>query len=85
LQCCNWQWCAVKNETVRQKKWFQFSHCELSIHSDLQNITQKTKRSNNTNSLKIGDEPRCSGRVSSSCSTSDTRRVIVKRHEHHLI
>jgi hypothetical protein len=32
-------------------------------NSDLQNITQKTKRSNNTNSLKIGDEPRCSGRV----------------------
>jgi hypothetical protein len=54
-------------------------------NSELQNITQKTKRSNNTNSLKIGDEPRCSGRVSSSCSTSDTRRVTVKRHEHHLI
>ena len=22
----------VKNETLRQKRWFQFSHCELSIH-----------------------------------------------------
>ena len=27
----------------------------------------------------------CSGRVSSSCSTFDTRRVTVKRHERHLI
>jgi hypothetical protein len=23
---------AVKNETLRQKRWFQFSHCELSIY-----------------------------------------------------
>jgi hypothetical protein len=28
----NWQWGAVKNETLRQKRWFQFSHCELSIY-----------------------------------------------------
>jgi hypothetical protein len=28
----NWEWGAVKNEIVRQKRWFQFSHCELSIH-----------------------------------------------------
>jgi hypothetical protein len=27
----------------------------------------------------------CSGSVSSSCSTSDTRRVTVERQEHHLI
>jgi hypothetical protein len=26
-----------------------------------------------------------SGRVSSSCSISDTRRVNVKQHEHHLM
>ena len=26
------EWGAVKNETLRQKGWFQFSHCELSIH-----------------------------------------------------
>jgi hypothetical protein len=31
--------------------------------------------SNNTNPLKTGGEPRCSGRVSSSCSTNDTLRV----------
>ena len=28
---------------------------------------------------------RCSGRVSNSCSTSDTLHATVKRHEHHLI
>jgi hypothetical protein len=32
-------------------------------------------RSSNTNPTKIRDELRCSGRVSNSCSTSDTRRV----------
>ena len=34
----NWMWGRIKNETLRQKRWFQFSHCELSIymvqHSD---------------------------------------------------
>jgi hypothetical protein len=33
------------------------------------------RRFSNTNPTKIGVELRCSGRVSSSCSTSDTRRV----------
>ena len=28
----NWQLGAVKNKTLRQKIWFQFSYCELSIH-----------------------------------------------------
>jgi hypothetical protein len=36
----------------------------------------------NTNPTKIEPKLRCSGWVSSSCSTSDTRRVTVKRHEH---
>jgi hypothetical protein len=31
-QQCVWQWGAVKNETLRQKRWFQFSHCVLSFH-----------------------------------------------------
>ena len=26
------QWGSVKNETLWQKRWFQFSHCELSIY-----------------------------------------------------
>ena len=32
-----------------------------------------------------GHELRCSGRIRNSCSTSDTRHVTVKQHEHHLI
>jgi len=27
-----WQWGAVKKETLRQKRWFQFSHCRLFIY-----------------------------------------------------
>jgi hypothetical protein len=34
--------------------------------------------------LKIKGELMCSWSVSSSCSTCETRRVTVKRHEHHL-
>jgi hypothetical protein len=37
--------------------------------------TYKTKYRVTRSPLKTGDELRCSGRVSSSCSTSDTRRV----------
>jgi hypothetical protein len=39
------------------------------------NITHKTKDRVTRTPLKTGGELRCSGRVSSSCSTSDTRRV----------
>ena len=37
------------------------------------------------NHIKTGGVFRCSRMVSISCSTCDTRRVTVKRHEHHLI
>ena len=37
--------------------------------------TYKTKDQVTRTTLKTGGELRCSGRVSSSCSTSDTRRV----------
>ena len=32
LSTRNWQWEAVKNETLRQKRWFQSSHCEFSFY-----------------------------------------------------
>jgi hypothetical protein len=53
-------------------------------NNDLQNITQKTKevRALQTKSLKTGGELRCLGRVCSSCSTCDIRRVTVKRDEY---
>jgi hypothetical protein len=56
-------------------------------NNDLQNTTQKTIDRATRTPLKTGGELCCSGRVSSSCSTSDTRRptVKLKRHEHHLI
>jgi hypothetical protein len=44
-------------------------------NNDLQNITQKAKYRATRTPLKIGGELRCSGRVSSYCSTSDTSRV----------
>ena len=39
--------------------------------------THRTKDRATRTPLKTGDELRCSGRVSSSCSTSDTRRVYL--------
>ena len=44
----------------------------------LQNTTQKNNDRATRTPLKIGGELRWPGRVSSSCSTSDTRRVISK-------
>ena len=38
-----------------------------------------------TKNRATGGELRCPGRVCSSCSAFDTRRVTAKRHEHHLI
>jgi hypothetical protein len=46
-------------------------------NNNLQNITYKTKDRVTRTTLKTGDELRCSGRVSSSCSTSDTRRDVM--------
>ena len=46
-----------------------------STNNDLQNITHKTKDRVTWTTLKTRSELRCSGRVSSSCSTSGTRRV----------
>jgi len=39
--------------------------------------THKTKDRVTRTPLKTGGELRCSGRVNSSCSTSDTRRVWI--------
>jgi len=45
-------------------------------NNDLQNTTQKTK----DRVTRTGDELMFYGRIISSCSTSEIRRVIVKRH-----
>jgi hypothetical protein len=46
--------------------------------------TYKTKDRVTRTPLKIGDELRCSGRVSSSCSSSDTRRVNIVANQVNL-
>ena len=45
-------------------------------NNDLQNITHKTKYRLTRTPLKTGGQLMCSGGVSSSCSTSGTRRLI---------
>jgi hypothetical protein len=53
---------------------------EAKVQLDKQRSTKhihKTKDRVKRTPLKTGDELRCSRRVSSSCSTSDTRRVIL--------
>ena len=46
-------------------------------NNDLQNTTHKTKDRVTRTPLNTGCEIGCSGRVSSSCSSSDTRRVTL--------
>ena len=46
-------------------------------NTDPQNITHKTKDRVARTPMKTGGELRCSGRVSSYCSTSGTRRVTL--------
>jgi len=53
--------------------------------NDLQNTTQKTKDRATRTPLKTGVKLMYFLRDSSSCSTTDTRRVTVKRNEHYLI
>jgi len=48
-------------------------------NNDLQSTTQKTKDPAKQTSLKSGGELWCSEKVSSSCSTCDTRSITVKR------
>ena len=48
---------------------------DKSTNNDLQSITHKTKDRVTRTSLKTGDKLNCSGRVDSSCSTKETRRV----------
>jgi len=60
---------------AKRKKYKRTNNC-------LQNITQKTEDRASRTPLKTGGERRCSGWVSSSCSTCDSRRVTVKRNEY---
>jgi hypothetical protein len=46
-------------------------------NNNLQNITHRTRDRATRTPLKTGGEPRCSGRVGSSCSTCDNRGVTL--------
>ena len=50
---------------------------KIRIRHDLQNTIQEAKDRVKRTALNIGGELRCSGRVSSSCSTNVTRRVTL--------
>jgi hypothetical protein len=65
--------CKSKNDRqyTGQKK------TDKRTNNDLQNITHKTKDRVTRAPLKTGGELRFSRRVSSSCSTSGTRRVTL--------
>jgi molybdenum cofactor biosynthesis enzyme MoaA len=71
---------------IEEEQTIQWQKKDKRTNSDLQNITQKTKDRPTRTPLKTGGGGiRCSGRVNSFCSTCNTRRVTVKRHEHHMI
>ena len=59
---------------IRSRKSKKDIQCNWQMKKDklrLQNITQKTKDRATQTPLKTGGECSCSGRVSSSCFTSD--------------
>ena len=53
--------------------------------NDLEKPTHRPKDRTIRILQKARDELVCSGRVSSSCSTNRTRRIIIKPHQHHVI
>jgi hypothetical protein len=61
--------------------WIRWAKKDKRTNNDLQNITHKTKDRVTRTPLKTGGELRCSGRVSSSCSTSGTRCVNLVTNE----
>ena len=60
-----------------QKKQYKWTNNDLqNIHTQKSTThVHKTKDPETRTSLKTAGDLRCPGRVSSSCSTSDTRRV----------
>ena len=57
---------------------------DKGTNNNLNNTIQKTK-DYSTNPTKTGYELMCSSKVNTSYSTSATRRVTVKQHNHHVI
>jgi len=57
----------------------------IELNNDLQNTTQKTKDCATRTPQNIGGKLRCLGRVSMSCTTRDTHRGTVKRHDMEIV
>ena len=59
------------------RKQYDKKKMNKRTNNDLQSATQKTKDRATRTPIKTGDEFRCCGRVSSSCSTSDIRLLTL--------
>ena len=64
-----------ESESVNRRTDHTMVKKDKRTNNDLQSTIHKTKDRLTRIILKTGDEAMCSGRVSSSCSTSGTRRV----------
>jgi hypothetical protein len=69
-------------EKFEDTKWInrrkrQYNDQKKKENNYVQYTTQKTKDRGIQSPLKTGDEPRCSGRVGSSCSICDNRITLV--------
>jgi len=60
-----------------QRQYIDENKKDKRTNNDLQNTTQKSQDQATPTPLKTGSELMCSRRVSRSCSTCDTRRVIL--------
>ena len=67
----------IRNRKSKEEQTTQKTTNRKKTNNDLQNITHKTKDRVTRTKLKTVNELRCSGRVSSSCSTSGTHRVTL--------
>jgi hypothetical protein len=69
-------------EKFEDTKWInrkkrQYNDQKKKENNYVQYTTQKTKDRGIQSPLKTADEPRCSGRVGSSCSICDNRITLV--------
>jgi len=74
------QMCEDTKGAIRSRKSTDRQHNDLNkinkgTNNDLQNTTQKAKERSTRTTLKPGDVLRCSGRISISCYTCDTRLI----------
>jgi type II secretory pathway pseudopilin PulG len=66
-----------QNSLVEERRKTHWQKKDKRTKNDLQNTTQKTKDRAKRTTPKIGGDIVCSERKSSSCSTSNTRRLTL--------